>query len=223
MIMKVKNFIGMLLIGAVLVVGNSSVVYAEQVLPDLNRKDCSISISPQSVDNHEIVKNTQFTAWRIGEAKLQEGMLRYVFTEEFAESGGDLSNLKADGLIEKLENYAISNNVQGITQKADSSGMVCFQNLPTGLYLLKQDVIAEGYEAVSSFFVTVPIENLSGGEWVYNVDASPKAEFMKPEEPTPDPDPSLPQTGQLNWPIPILAAVGIGFFALGFALCSKKR
>jgi hypothetical protein len=66
------------------------------------------------------------------------------------------------------------------------------------------------------------------------VDASPKVdleripETTEPEvtvpETTEPPYASggrLPQSGQLLWPIPVLAIVGIGFIVLGFSLRKK--
>ena len=41
-----------------------------------------------------------------------------------------------------------------------------------------------------------------------------------PPKPT---KPQLIQTGQLNWPIPVLAIVGILLFAFGLILIFKKR
>ena len=34
---------------------------------------------------------------------------------------------------------------------------------------------------------------------------------------------SLPQTGQLNWPVPVLAVSGVVLFAFGWALDRKYR
>lgn len=220
---KARRILGILLVSAVFVLGNSGVASAEQALPDLNRNDCSITISPQSVDSHEIVRNTQFTAWRVGEGELQEGELRYLLTEEFAESEVELNERKAEHLIEELEQYIDSSEPEGITRTANEAGVVCFQNLSTGLYLLRQDAVATGDETVSPFLVTVPMEDFSGGACVYHVDASPKARVMERDEMKPEADASLPQTGQLNWPVPVLAAAGIAFFALGYGLRTKKR
>lgn len=47
-----------------------------------------------------------------------------------------------------------------------------------------------------------------------------------PDQPVlPDqPDkPVLPQTGQLNWPVPVLACSGVLLFAIGWALCNGQR
>ena len=51
-------------------------------------------------------------------------------------------------------------------------GNVIFENLPVGLYLLIQTEAAEGYNAVSPFLVSVPLQD--GAGWIYNVDGDIK-------------------------------------------------
>lgn len=41
--------------------------------------------------------------------------------------------------------------------------------------------------------------------------------------PTPTPEPTLPQTGQLNWPIPLLAVSGLTMFVIGWILRFGKK
>ena len=41
--------------------------------------------------------------------------------------------------------------------------------------------------------------------------------------PTEPGEPDLPQTGQLNWPIPLMAVAGLGFFVVGWTLCFGKK
>lgn len=93
------------------------------------------------------------------------------------------------------------------------------------MYLLKQDDIKQGTEGVSSFLVAVPIEDSNEKGWKYHVDARPKAGNIVGQEikPYPNTDKLLPQTGQLNWPIPLLASIGMIFFILGYGIYKKKR
>ncbi|MDD5931112.1 MAG: SpaA isopeptide-forming pilin-related protein [Oscillospiraceae bacterium] len=44
-----------------------------------------------------------------------------------------------------------------------------------------------------------------------------------PDTPQEPGKPTLPQTGQLNWPVPVLAAAGLGLFAAGWALCFRRK
>ena len=67
-------------------------------------------------------------------------------------------------------------------------------------------------------FASIPLADSTG--WIYDVDASPKVGATVPS--TPD-TPSLPQTGQLNWPVPVLACSGILLFAAGWCLNRKGK
>lgn len=73
-------------------------------------------------------------------------------------------------------------------------------------------------------FDSIPLADSTG--WIYDVDASPKVGATVPSTPdepdTPD-TPSLPQTGQLNWPVPVLACSGILLFAAGWCLNRKGK
>ena len=74
-----------------------------------------------------------------------------------------------------------------------------------------------------------------GDELIYDVDASPKplqpqpsepttpTEPSKPSEPTEPTEPYLPQTGQLKWPIPVLAIIGMVFLLAGLLVLLRSR
>lgn len=51
---------------------------------------------------------------------------------------------------------------------------------------------------------------------------NPTDDTTGPDDPT-KPTEKLPQTGQLNWPIPLLVVMGVGLFAMGWILCFKNR
>lgn len=106
--------------------------------------------------------------------------------------------------------------------------MVSFTNLELGLYLLVQDVAAEGCIKMEPFLVSVPMEE--NGGYLYDVDASPKVELAKlpvepskPEQPELPGGSKLPQTGQLNWPIPLLVMSGLCLLSAGWLLRFGKR
>ena len=104
---------------------------------------------------------------------------------------------------------------------------------------------------IAQFVVSVPMMNESGTGWIYDIQAQPKANpatepgpsigpggppgtpvETDPPEPTftpaptntpPPSEPSLPQTGMLRWPIPVLGVSGLVVFAAGWALAFGKR
>lgn len=59
------------------------------------------------------------------------------------------------------------------------------------------------------------------GHYVYEVNAEAKFQLHREPKPTTPPKPSeptLPQTGQLNWPIPVLVISGLCLFSAGWIL-----
>lgn len=110
-----------------------------------------------------------------------------------------------------------------------TDGKAVFSPLPTGLYLVRQEKAANGYSKLESFLVSVPF--LEDGKYQYDVTASAKTELeqeavkkpSKPSNPSKPNDPSLPQTGQLNWPVPLLAIAGVVLFAAGWLIRFSKR
>ncbi len=95
-----------------------------------------------------------------------------------------------------------------------------FRDLELGLYLAVQKTPADGYYELSPFLISVPYA--SDGKYVYDVTAAAKSELKKVPEEIPTP-PSIPQTGQLNWPVPTLAAAGILLVAIGWVLRNRKQ
>lgn len=107
----------------------------------------------------------------------------------------------------------------------DAEGQVEFKNLELGVYLVVQTKAATGYQKMKPFLVTVPV--YENGEYVYDVTADSKVSPPpKPTEAPPEttkPSGKLPQTGQLNWPVPVLAAAGLTLFTIGTLLRRGRK
>ncbi|MCD8052129.1 MAG: peptidase [Clostridiales bacterium] len=179
------------------------------------------------------VSGGSVTLYQVATLYLDDGDMAYAYTDGFADCGVTL-DVEDTSLAETLADYAASKGVSGTTLSIGSSGTVSFGGLELGLYLVVQTTESDNYETISPFVVTVPLEE--DGVWVYDVDASPKVGAVTPTEPEPDePDESttttttttvtktLPQTGQLNWPVPVLAICGAVLFALGWCLTRSDR
>lgn len=163
--------------------------------------------------------------------------------EDFSFSAQELAQAElAERVLAKVKELGLS----GQTKPIGSDGTVQFDNLSLGLYLLEQKTAADGYSRVRPFLVSLPLEE--DGTLLYDVDASPKPEPLTPEgtepsepsEPTSPTTPTrpsapanpttpvtpstvLPQTGQLNWPIPVLLALGCICLLAGLLLLRKER
>ncbi len=142
----------------------------------------------------------------------------------------------AENLAKELEGIYKDNrdrfDFREWTLKTGEDGQVTFNSLEPGLYLIRQPAATYGYSKMAPFLVSVPyVVKDNGDSWHYEYDVSASAKSELEREPVPTkpphkPDPNLPQTGQLNWPVPLLAVSGMAFFAVGWLIYGsngKKR
>lgn len=191
-------------------------------VPDLSRTG-SLKITMRF--DGAAVPGGSLTLYRVGEVSEDGGNYSFIPTGDFADCGYAFSDVESAALARALANYAAGlTNPAKTTLAIGSDGAVAFEDLELGLYLLVQQTAAEGYNAAAPFLVTVP--RFENGAFVYEVDASPKVELEK-AEPTPTPPPTtddkLPQTGQMNWPVPVMAMSGACLFTVGWTLRFKKE
>ena len=162
------------------------------------------------------------------EACIKAGDSDYIveYTDDFSRCGIALDDIQSEALAEKLAAYIKNRELKGTNVEVDSKGQAKFSDLEQGLYLIAQDSAAQNYTSLKPFLITVPLEE--NGGLIYDVDAFPKTgAVIKTEVPTlhrPTGN-RLPQTGQLQWPIPLMAILGMGIFVVGWRLNygDKKR
>ncbi len=193
-------------------------------VPDLTRQG-SVTVTVRK--DGAAVSGGTLTIYRVGEVVAEDGNYTFVPTGEFLGCGESFATLDASAeLAARLLDFAQTAEAVGSTLSVSEDGSVTFAELPLGLYLIAQHTAAPGYAALAPFLVSVPY--LQDGEYVYDLSAVPKTALEREPEPTvPTPtqpsDPDLPLTGQLWWPVPVLAAAGMVLFALGWALFVSKE
>lgn len=199
----------------------SVTAYAHDVPQD--RDDCTIELLVR-YDGKDINGGT-VTAIQVGYVYEEDG--NYYFRQAFTgELIADVASPTAPA--DQMAFY------QGNEKEYDfytqtqpvKDGKATFTDLTTGLYLIVQEEPAYGYTNFDAFLVTVPY--MQDGKYQYNVTAAIKSELEREPEPTDPPptrpdDPRLPKTGQLNWPIPLMAVAGLGFFIIGWGLTFGKK
>ncbi|MCC8356483.1 MAG: hypothetical protein LJU34_01295 [Oscillospiraceae bacterium] len=205
--------------------------YAEADAASLDfEKTGSVSLTLADSSGNTVTDGA-VTICQVATLYLDDGSMAYAYTEAFANCGETLDVTDA-ALASALADYAEDNQITGTTASVGADGTVRFDGLTLGLYLVTQTTQSTGYNAISPFLVTVPFAGSDA--WIYDVDASPKVEVytaatIPPESVSPTPTTTttttttLPQTGQLNWPVPVLAASGIVLFAIGWAMVVTDR
>lgn len=207
------------LCACMLMLSVSAVVFAHEA-PDKERDDCSISIVMHMGETK--IPGGTLRLYRVGEIQENDGNYSWSPAGDFADCGLSFANVQSSDLAEELEKIAA--NLKPL--KEESVGEDCevvFSGLNTGLYLVVQSEAADGYQKAEPFLVSVPYYKEETGEYDYSVDAYPKVDVEKATETTvpsttkPN-DERLPQTGQLNWPVPLMMVLGLALMIAGWAL-----
>lgn len=218
-----NRFTSMILI-LVLLCTVSVSVRAHEV-PDLQRHG-SVSIT-MSYQNQPIAGGA-LTLYRVANVVSEDGNYGFSYTADFADCEIPVTELSSSALPDALAEMAAARNLEGMIQSLDENGKTVFADLELGLYLLVQETAAPGYKKANPFLVAVPYYD--NGRYIYDVDTAPKnlpgleIEPSDPTEPTKPEDPELPYTGQLNWPIPVMAVAGLLLICAGVGvLVSGKK
>ncbi len=214
---------------------------------NLNEKG-NITVTLSSNDGEETVSDGTLAIYKVANLELPDWNMSYVYTDDFSELGEvpeDIESLESAEYALVLAQWAVDNSLAGTEAEINANGTVIFDGLTAGLYLIIQTEASEGYYSIDPFVVTLPTES-ADGIWVYEIDASPKTQIYPedtgvPEnedetpgegetpgeevtgvEPGTDEGSTLPQTGQLYWPIPILVVCGAALIGAGLLLRRKK-
>lgn len=215
--MKYKNRIAVLLALVLLLCALPVTAYAHEV-PDMAQKG---SISIELSYGGKRVSGGTLTAYRVAQIVEDDGNYSFEALPPYRVKELSQENLNTPELAASFA--AQTGSAKGIAPASADNGLVRFDGLELGLYLIVQTEAAPGYTRLAPFLVTVPVNE--DGHYVYQVDAQVKGELEKEPLPSPTPgvpgEPKLPQTGQLNWPVPVLAALGLGLIVAGLAMRRK--
>lgn len=165
------------------------------------------------------------TLCRVGDIAIDNGNAGFVPVEALSD-GPQLHNPNDRKLARELAELVQKRKLP-VLREPIAAGWVTFAPLEPGLYLVTQrdDQATDDFAAIQPFLISLPHWEDDG--YVYDITAAPKVPLVpeqptEPTTPTP-PSPNLPQTGQLNWPVPLLTILGLSFFCLGWYLCFSKR
>jgi len=212
---------------ALMLLGSLSLSVSALEVPDLDRLG---SISMSMTHDGRPIPGGSLTIYRVADVVWDGGDYVYQYTDDFAECTLPLTDLESAELAEELARIARTSRLPGTTRELNRQGKTRFTDLPVGLYLVVQKEAAPGYFRINPYLVSLP--QLEEETYLYDVDTAPKNQPEPEEKPTePEPtqppkpdDDKLPQTGQTNWPVPVMAAAGILLLMAGFVLrTSGKR
>lgn len=200
--------------------------------PDFSQKG-SITIVMMDEETDSAVPGGEVCLYYV--AEIQEKSLEYCCTDEFALCGLSLKDLEDGSLPKDLSEFAEKQKITGVQKEIDENGTAVYEDLALGLYLVVQTKEAEGYYKINPFLIAVPMQEK--GQWIYDVCSQPKMETfpgsgyptsspnpipVQTPVPAPKPiirlEPLIPKTGQLWWPVPVLAFLGSVCILIGLML-----
>lgn len=138
-------------------------------------KTGSITVTLTEKYENKPIAGVEFCVYYVATVGVNtDGNLNYIYTDAF-----DCPNVSIDDsdLVAHLDAYVEQHDIEGTRLATDAGGVATCQNLELGLYFVKQTNVVEGFLSCEPFLVTVPFEN--AGEYIYDVDASPKTEVVK--------------------------------------------
>lgn len=190
---------------------------AAQPVPDESRNGhCSITVS--MTYKGKAVRGGTLALYKVGDVTGDGGNYSFVPVKEIQADipeFGDIESPDLAGKLCKLESKLTP--VTDLPKKVGEDGNATFSDLTFGLYLVVQKTAASGYGKTAPFLVSVPY--LYADEYQYDVTSQPKTDLEREVKPTAPPSSGggkkLPQTGQLWWPVPVLACAGLGCIAVG--------
>lgn len=247
---SIRKRLAAVLAALTLLVWCAAPAFALEVV-DLSRTG-SIKVSLYDSETSEAVGGGTLTLYRVAKVQKDNANLSFVYTNGFEDCGVELGDLSEGELAGRLAEK-IAATAESTTVEISDFGTAEFGDLEVGLYLVVQTTAAENYNVINPFLVSVPIQENGSyvydvdalpkvgtaakktpeppdkpDGWVLG--AHGEKIYLNPEAPSPD-NPNgyvmgahgLPQTGQLNWPIPVLAVTGVVLVAAGIKLKKGTR
>ncbi len=219
-------FICMLLIFA----GSTSVVAADQ--------ESSVCVK-FNLSDMEKASNTQIFLYQVATAqidemgnlhmkpiKLYEDLVFDHYTEEHAPELLEqlCARLQHPGTVPEEELTLAPVSVK----KPEADGTIAFQHLNPGVYLLMKWKDTEPKKLkMLPMLVYLPNYNQQSDRWENTATVIPKFDWEQDTKPNEKPptvtDSKLPQTGMVQWPVPVLVFVGLLLIAFGYGCNHRER
>ena len=202
---------------------------AAHPVPD-ERKDGHCSITVTMTYQEKALGGGTLALYKVGDVAEEDGNYSFVPVAAIRQDFPQFGDIQSPDLAEKLSKLESKlTPVTALPQKVGDNGKVTFLDLPFGLYLVVQKTAPAGYGKTEPFLVSLPY--LEEGEYQYDVASQPKTDLERDVTTKPTTSPTtkpasssggkLPQTGQLWWPVPVLACGGLGCIVVG--LIRKRR
>ena len=134
----------------------------------------SVSVSLVSPNPEQPVVGAELSVYYVATVSTDgQGNLYYSLSEDF----DDGIALDDPDLVNRLDAIVSEQNIPHQMMVTDAEGNAALENLPLGLYFVKQTGEVKGFAPCTPFLVTLPLQ--TDGGFQYDVDASPKTSVAR--------------------------------------------
>ena len=142
---------------------------------DFERKG-SIDITLHETIKDSYVEGAEITIYHVADIYSNNSNLAHKYTEQFNHCEASLDDVTEDDFLEEVSK-CIKEDSEGIVDYTDENGNVVFDELPLGLYLVKQTNKVDGYSIIDTFMAHIPVT--IDNSWTYDIVAEPKTEIIR--------------------------------------------
>lgn len=161
-----------LLIGLLIMI--PGMVKADTGIVDFEGRGTIELLLKESTDG-TMVPGAEISIVKIAKAIDKNNNLAFEYVDEISDCSLLVDEIKdvSSELLECID----KSNLKYDKKITDKNGMVKFNNLELGLYLIKQTNKLEGYSSFLPFLIMIP--EFIDDEWNYDIEATPKTDIIK--------------------------------------------
>lgn len=201
-----------------------------------DKEPCHIEVD-MNVPDSDRVYDTHIYLYKVASAQVDENGNRYMESVKLYKDI-DFNSITQDEMPDVLDELCKRLKYPGVSSGSDNNlmpmavkktgknGFILFDNLDQGAYLLmKWESDAPELLEMVPALVCLPTCNQENGNLEYAVRVTPKFSW-KPDEPVSppsEPDTQLPQTGMVQWPVPVLIIAGLFVLAIGIGMNRRGK
>lgn len=149
-------------------------VYADNYSVDFNKKG-KLNITLTDKEENKAIEGAELTLYKIANVSEKDYHLYYEYVEGI-NCNASLDNLESSTLTNEI-NSCLNDDIIVMKKITDKDGIVLFDNLELGLYLVKQTNKVKGYSTINSYLITIP--KVVDNKFTYEISSKPKTDILR--------------------------------------------
>ena len=149
-------------------------VYADNYSVDFNKKG-KLNIALTDKEENKAIEGAELTLYKIANVSEKDYHLFYEYVDKIT-CNASLDNLESSTLTNEI-NSCLNDDIIVTKKITNKDGIVLFDNLDLGLYLVKQTNKVKGYSTINSYLITIP--KVVDNKFTYEISSKPKTDILR--------------------------------------------